>query len=240
MRLFLPIMTALALCCGLFAEDVRQDSPAAAIASCIPTAPFKASLMRLAFDKSAEDISKRFNDALASSPEWFQSYMADNAGVKPLPYHKNFGITEEEYNKMLKSFESRHLERIKELDVIAGQTADGMIRLECPALGKAFCGIVIDPKTGKLSTPVLAIDKMDAKRSGTMADGNPFGDWQGISWKGNEAKPEKGLFKSVSFVAGRSTNAGALFIAYRVKVMEANKIKANYESILQFELPPRK
>lgn len=237
MRLPFALIATFALCCGLAAQDKPAGQP---IASFIPAAPFKASLMRLAFDKQAGDISRRFNEAILASPEWFQAYMADNAGVKPLPYHRNFGISEAEYSAMLKSFESRRLEKVKDVAVIVRRAADGSIRLDCPELGRAFQGIAVDSVTGRLSTPVLDIEKPDCKNSGSASDGNPFGDWQGVSWKGSESNPEKGVFKSVSFIAGRKSGGGASFIAYRIKEMEANRIKGNFESILQFELPAGK
>ncbi len=241
MKAVLPFIAALSICGGILAQNAPQSQEpqvSPGIADYVPKASFKASIMKLTFDKSAHDISKRFNEAIASSPEWFQAYMASNAGVKPLPYHRNFGISEDEYNAMLKSFESRKLEPVQEVQVLVGRAPDGALRIDCPELGRAFAGILVDLKTGKLSTPLLVIDAPDASKSyGETADGNPFGNWKGVTWKKTETDPDKGDFKSISFIAGRSSSAGVSFISYRIKSMEANKVKSNYESILQFETP---
>ena len=202
-----------------------------------PSTPFRAALMRLAFDKSASEISARFNEAITESPEWFQSYLADNANIKPLPYHKNFGISEDEYKQMLKSFDSKHLEKIQDVSVLVARTPDGLLRIECPELGKSFPGITVDTKSGKLTTPIMEVEKPDAKNSGLASDGNPFGDWTGVSWKKAQSDSGKGDFRSLSLIIGRSKSQGVSFIAYRIKAMVENKIKSNFESILQFETP---
>ncbi len=219
-------------------DQAQAPAEAPALSALIPAKSFPASLMRLAFDKSASEISKRFNEALEKSPEWLQAYIADNAGVKPLPYHPNFGISKEDYGIMLQSFERKRLEPISEVAVQVAKLPDGTLSLECPQMSGTFAGIKLNPATGRLTTPYMEIQSPASRDSELEKDpGNPFGAWKGLSWKGVEQSKEKELYKSVSFIAGRAASGGAAFIAYRVKVMEEGKITKNFEVVLKFAAP---
>jgi len=219
------------------AEPAKKAAPD--LNSIIPSGSFKAELMRLAFDKSAEEISKRFNEALSKDPAWLQDYMAQNAGVKPLPYHPKFGISEEDYKRMLKSFERKTIEPVAVVEMTVAPMPDGSISLECPQMGTAFAGLSIETASGKLRTPYLEIEAPVARDSKIEKDpSNPFGDWTGLSWKGTSRSKDGGDFKSISLIAGKLDSGDACFIAYRVKAMEGGKISRNSEAVFRFK-PPR-
>jgi hypothetical protein len=202
------------------------------IVESIPAGTSKAYLMRLAFDKGAEEISARFNKAVEASPAWFQDYLERNANIKPLPYHKNFGVSEEEYAKMLKMFESKRLEKVKELEVLVSKTG-GRVLISCPELGRAFPGLELDENDGSLKCAFYGDPPIKAEKASGGKD-SPFGAWEGLRWSRTEANAKDGDYKSLSLHLGASEK-GPLFLDLRLKAMKNRRISANYESVLEID-----
>ncbi|MCV2366085.1 hypothetical protein LNV23_21815 [Paucibacter sp. DJ1R-11] len=78
------------------------------IFSVLPTGLSTASILGIATDPKVEKISRIFTAAAQANNEWFKGYVAAHSNLKPgdiLPYHKNFGISEDEYRFFIESIQ---------------------------------------------------------------------------------------------------------------------------------------
>jgi hypothetical protein len=90
----------------------------------------------------SDEIITMIKASLAEHQEWYMEYLSKSAG-EDLPYHENFGITEEEYEFILTLEDNKSL---IEIDTISGSfedLGDGKLVLECEDL-EYLDGLVFD------------------------------------------------------------------------------------------------
>lgn len=71
----------------------------------LPSEIVKGEVSYIGSDPRSEQISQKFLESLGNNKEWFDSYLkkVNPEPGETLPYHKEFGITEQEYDLMLSS-----------------------------------------------------------------------------------------------------------------------------------------
>ncbi|WP_054948783.1 hypothetical protein [Numidum massiliense] len=132
--------------------------------------------------KEMDKITKKFEASVAKDPQWFNDYMKKHH-PNPLPYHKNFGITKEEYEQILK---------LDELSTL-NQTGKGKITVKKSANQIVIKGtdtglidnIAIDLKKDTVKTDLGELERgKDLKAS---PDQKITGPWNAFYWKLEDA-----------------------------------------------------
>lgn len=62
---------------------------------------YQAEIHMLVPNTEAAAIRKQMRDSIRTKPDWFRNFIKEQDLEKDLPYHRNFGVTELEYNKFL-------------------------------------------------------------------------------------------------------------------------------------------
>ena len=131
-----------------------------------------------------EGLAKRMQTAVAANPEWFRTYVED-AGTDELPYHKNFGITEEEYERFLSlSKAGRTLRKVASVEISLSESADGTLTFKTMPTDFPLNMVSISA-----SGDIAQIPYGSLRRGADInqRDANsPTGRWSGARWEHEE------------------------------------------------------
>jgi len=184
------------------------------------------------FPQEVQDILLRVQKAMAEKKEWSEEYFSKNykAG-EGLPYHENFGVTREEYQKI------KDLDKTPLTIVVQGTSTIGRNRTT------GILSFSADEEKAKLFE-LLEIDfknELMIFNGDTIAYHNeinapsttPFGEWHGYSWKNEisnlgdneDLKVDKLVSKIIEINMGRVKQNNK--ILFRLKYKDVNKGQVN-------------
>ena len=170
---FTFVASLLILPLSAIATDLERYFPSSGV--------IKGDVMILAASPESEAISRKMQIAVAANPEWLLYYV-EQAGPGLLPYHENFGITEEEYEVIINLAEGgMTLQRVGSVEITIEQQEAGGITFH------------VDPNNFLLHRLSISADKQYAESSfGLMERGedikqlnasSPTGRWSGLKWE---------------------------------------------------------
>jgi hypothetical protein len=162
----------LALPLVVSAQSFEQHLPKSGI--------IKGSVMVVGGSPELEALSKRLQAALAANPEWLKGYI-EKAGSKELPYHKNFGLTEEEYKRFLDlSKTGMSLQRAASVEITLKRSSDGTLTFVTVPGEFPLNGVTISANGGIAVTPYGRLNRgSDINQRDAKA---PTGRWSGARW----------------------------------------------------------
>lgn len=158
----------------------------------LPAKSVVAEVMGFDISDEMEDLILQLGQAMKEKPLWAMAYMAEHSEPgEVVPYHENFGITEQEYQGLLAGFWSLRKKKVAEVDLWFESIGDNKIRVHSREL-KDLLGLVeIDFANNFANTPHGKADQQDW--AGHEADAEsrnypfglkpPMGKWKGIRWK---------------------------------------------------------
>ncbi len=171
--------------------------------------------MEIVNDPEVLEINEKIGKALQSQQDWFKEYLNENINVRPLPYHNNMGVTEEEYQLFLNLSQSGTLQKINEASIKITHTNDSLC---IEFLGDySFLGIIEILKSSNIVQTKYGIYKAD-ERVNNDDSKSLTGRWEGDKWTLNSIKnvnDPKGIFSD--FVFGIKDNNETIIIKYEVK-----------------------
>lgn len=101
MRFLAPfILLALASCGG------EESAASPSLQQLLPDGRVEARRMQIRLPLPIAGIAFVMQQSLQQNKEWAMEYMEANDVPGPLPYHENFGVTEEEYDRYIASVEA--------------------------------------------------------------------------------------------------------------------------------------
>lgn len=188
------------------------------------------------YPKEIQEITIRFNKSIAEKKEWFQEYYSKNVkDGEEMPYHENFGITKEEYQK------------IKDLD----KTPPTII-VKSTALLKAIRNSnIFSFKASANDLEFLESLKLDFRNEivtflkDTIPFSNeinapgttPFGEWHGYSWvkeisnvaKGDDLNIDSLIYKIIEIDFGKISRNNKTLLRLKYKKMNKGIIEGNMD-----------
>jgi len=100
----------LVLVSGVSAQEFDRHLP--------KSGTIRGDVMVAAAPPELEELAKRMQAAVAANADWFRAYV-EQAGTEELPYHKNLGITKEEYERLLsRSKAGMTLQRVASVEIV--------------------------------------------------------------------------------------------------------------------------
>jgi hypothetical protein len=177
-------------------------------------------------------IQSIFIASTKAKADWFLSYMKTVAQPgEPLPYHQDFGISKEEYEKYLSEIKQHKFEPVGmgRLRFIA--TSDGTTRIESVEGLRELDGLVFDLKHQRVET-----------QWGTITLDNPvhtdenaaLGSWIGFSGRQQSGEIESGAWRLLKFYIGRQTQSPHNIVCLSVRVAENGVKTASVETVIRF------
>ena len=188
------------------------------------------------FPQDVQDILLRVQKAMAEKKEWSEEYFSKNykAG-EGLPYHENFGVTKEEYQK------------IKDLD----KTPLTIVVKSTSTINKYRTTDILTFSADEENAQLFDLLEIDFKKKLMIFNNDtipyyneinapittPFGEWHGYSWKketsnlgdNDDFKVDKLVSKIIEINIGRvkQNNKTLFFIKY--KDVNKGQINANVD-----------
>ena len=174
------------------------------------------------------EIIINYRKAVQDSIEWYNIYSQEHKNEVPLPYHKNFGITEADYNRMNSEFPTLKM-KVKTTKEFVVNKANDQIALKGNDNFTLLDAIIFDTKNKS-----LAIDGQQIPYKGEIdeKDESGIGAWKGYDWKleiGNMADVK--AFKPVDYtmidLAIGKTMDNKIIVRYQTIYVDAGDPKIN-------------
>lgn len=184
----------------------------------LPTGPVEVTILELAAPSRYVELARRFQIALDDQQEWLQGYLRDHQQPgQPLPWHPNFGLTEQEYAELGNLGEEIRLRPAGRATVEITLEA-GVVTFQAPEPLGALGDITLDLAQRKVNSPFGdCADFEPARSGGPSAATEP---WSGVTCQRTQGDLQS-TGRTVVFSLGRYVEDDALFLSYEGKKVES-------------------
>jgi hypothetical protein len=190
-----------------------------------------ADVMVLSTSKEVEDISLKFQEALKENPAWFQEALKENPAWfkeylskaekgKALDFHKNFGISEKEYEYFLAESKNMQLVKTSEVTLKFSIATNGNVEISGLPAKQPHNKLTYDVKSNVIEIAKTILDTY-SQINQTRSDSST-GRWIGKQWAYKHLESE-GDFKSIKFAIGSKLDEQKHIIYYDVKIAVKGK-----------------
>lgn len=174
-------------------------------------------------------IALRYRQAVSDSMQWFHEYSQLYADQSPLPYHKNFGISEAEYDRMNNEFPRLKM-KTKDVKTLEVNKTDGYIGFKGDGVFTIFDAVVIDVNNDK-----MLIDEQAVPYSGEVSEdeSSGFGAWKGYKWRAesgsmDDVKAFKDTdYSLIEISVGKTLQSNKTVIVYKTIYVEGGEPRIN-------------
>ena len=184
----------------------------------LPTGPVEVTILELAAPSRYVELVRRFQTALDDQQEWLQGYLRDHQQPgRPLPWHPNFRLTEQEYAELQNLSEEIRMWPAGRATVQITLEA-GVVTFQAPEPLGALDDISLDLAQRKVNTPFGdCADFEPARSGGRNAATEP---WSGVTCQRIQGDLQS-TGRTVVFSLGRYVEEDALFLSYEGKEVES-------------------
>lgn len=174
-----------------------------------------------------DSITAKMKESVQKNSEWYLDYIKKSKEGEALPYHENFGVSEQEYNEVLNSGNLMKLIKKDEGTISFNKIGEQTYKIKTSGGIKLLDGMVIDLSNNKIQTEfgecsygskVVASDEQKIT-----------GRWNGHTW----SYQEDNFFVNVSI--GKYENENKAIIYIKIKGIRDNKA-VNNEEFIQYSL----
>lgn len=196
----------------------------------LPNGHHTVHLQELKNQKELNELSKTVKEAIQKNQIWYLNYM--NANMKygeALPYHKNFGLSKTNYERMTWLQKNIRYEGYSDESIQVERTANE-IRINGSGPLKIYGEIIIN-----LDSNIVYMGNqklIDYSQVNVKDSSNALGsDWTGYSWKNEHSRSvldeEKNIVVTNAFqyklTIGRLNKTGQRYMGITYRLMENNK-----------------
>ena len=181
----------------------------------------QADIMELQSSEEFKEYAIKLKTSLKAKPEWASKFLSSVSEGQPLPYHKNLGLTEQEYVRMQELSQKQGamtLKKSETIDVVFEQLTDGRVRI-LTKKDSVFNNLIIssekvDTRWGSLTD----VAQINNSKSSVVATGP----WRCIRWKKNIIDPQTMNIEDIKFSIGRSENKDQGVIYYNGTILKGS------------------
>ncbi len=227
---------ALVVAMSLAAAGPEYSAAAMAdeIRSLLPAREGSVDLMTTSLNQRVADLGGRMERAAQNNREWLLAYVRDHADTKgPLPYHPNFGVTEDQYREVLANTPA--LSRLAAVRLQIVEPSPGVISFTGDPEVFDLSRLELRIRDLSLQTPFGVIKGPEVvKVDGT---GGLMGSHSGFRWSLEEGTAESANLTVVSLLLGRQSASGKHFLHYRAGQVVNGRSTADVNVIILFDPP---
>ena len=186
----------------------------------LPVGKYEARIQGIKHSPKLNDLQQRFKQAIQTNYEWFQDYAAKNRNPgEALPYHKNLGLSESEFNEMNKLLNEIRYETIDKESINIKKSENGIILSGSGEL-RVYGDIQINVDSNYVMLGELTCPKSEFLEIKDSENG--FGSsWDGYQWKDetvNSLDDIRNLIaRQVKFTLGRLSSTGERYLGFQVR-----------------------
>lgn len=179
----------------------------------LPTGSVEVTILELAAPSRYVELATRFQTALDDQQEWLRGYLRDHRQPgQPLPWHPNFGLTEQEYTELRSLGQQVRLRPVGRTTVEIADEAQ-IVTFDAPESLSFLNHITLDLAQRKVTTPFGDCADFEPARSGGSTSTEP---WSGVTCQRTQGDLQTDG-RYVSFSLGRYEEDDALFLSYEGK-----------------------
>jgi hypothetical protein len=230
---FLVIFSQFA--CGQTTHQVNNSKPFAFVDSLLKKDNYTAEFLDFEYSKDITEISMRFQRSVMEKKEWFEQYSRNYKAGQGLPYHENFGITKEEYQRIadldktppsIVVRSTAFLKVNRSANVFSFNVSDNEI--------KFLESLKIDFRNEVL---IFLNDTIPIKNEINAPASTPFGEWHGYSWQkesptlgeNDEIKFDSLVAKIIEIDFGKIKKNNKTLLRLKYKSVDKGTVKANLD-----------
>jgi hypothetical protein len=177
-------------------------------------------------------ISAALDKSSRENSQWLLQYIKTHARQgQPLPYHPNFGITEDDYRRFGEYLNAVKLVPAAKARLRFTAQSDSKALIQNVEGLPAFDGIVIDYENNQVKTPW---GTGDADEPEYADEGSALGRWDGYFWQLEEGKAESGKLTKITFAVGRQLSEPYNIMHYRAVAVTAGVKAVDIETVIRF------
>jgi hypothetical protein len=191
-----------------------------------------ADVMIISTPTAVQELVSRFQAALKENPAWFKEYLSKAEKGKPLVFHKNFGISQKEYEYILAESKKMQLVKVSDTELNFTLTEKNDLVITGLPAKQPHHKLIYNIETDTVS---IADTRLDVySEINQTKTSSPTGRWQGKQWAYKLMNSESD-FKSIKFAIGTQKDEPRNIIYYDVK-MAINGQSANLTYILLYDI----
>ena len=214
----------------------HNSKPFSFVDSLFSNDKYTAELLDFEFPKDVQEILMRLQKNMAEKKEWSEEYFSKNykAG-EGLPYHENFGVTKEEYQKIKDLDKSPPSVVVKSTGSLRINRTSNFLSLQTTEEDFKFIeSFKVDFKNEIL---IFINDTIPFSNEINTTVSTPFGEWHGYSWKKeisnlNDNDPLKidSLISTIMEISfGKVTANDKILLRIKYKDINKGEVKANFD-----------
>ena len=210
------IRIVLLLSLVIVANALANDEPRHRAFDVLPSGRLEMSLFRTTLEPHVSDIVDRLYAHVADQRDWMSEYVRENGDFEPgegLPYHDNFGITEEEYKTFLNGRLSVPIRRI----ALTFSKEDNIYTIAAPE-GDEFGNVRIDMQSAIVHTEFGLTAQCELGYPDIFPRDSDVLGWYGATCIANDGSQSDGGEKSLHFSIGKTSN-DRLMIIYQARIV---------------------
>lgn len=183
----------------------------------LPSGPVEVTVLELAAPRRFVELTTRFQTALDEHTDWLQGYIQENGQPgEPLPWHPNFGLTEEEYAEYQELSDEIRLQPTGKATIEVVRE-DPWVSFKAAEPLAALNGVVLDLGQRKVTTPFG--DCANFVNVGSDMDTRAAEPWNGMTCQRTQGDPQANG-QVLAFSLGRYVEDEALFLSYEGKKIQ--------------------
>ena len=212
-----------------------QTNPFAFIDSVIRKDNYQLAFLDFEYPPAIQEIITKFQKATVDRKGWFEKYVSDHRGGGIVPYHANFGITREEYQKIIDLDKTPPVLVVKKTVPITVNRIVNRLSFRTTEQEIKFLEtLMIDVKNEVL---VFLNDTIPFSGAIDAPASTPFGEWHGYSWKkmssnmkaDDSFKMDSLVSKIIEVDFGRVKKDDKILMIVKYKNVDNGSVKADLD-----------
>ena len=221
------------LCFAVRSFAGESNTPALfKLADVLPTGRCEIELMTIRFTERAQELTLKFQAAVATNQDWFLEYIKQAKPGEPLDYDPRLGLTKEEYAEYLREAENRHLASTgTRLPCVFRRRGD-LLSLDIGDTNSPLSRLRLDTATGELFASVGRVGIPTWRTSDDTA--SPIGAYDACSWEYEKSDLNAFDVRIVKLDVWRLKPSGKILWRFKDSEMVHKQNKQSFEVLFQY------
>ncbi|WP_157463467.1 hypothetical protein [Deinococcus pimensis] len=218
----------------LLSVSLAQNDFKARMTAMLPENNQVAEIMEFGYDQEIQNIQERFRQAERQDPRWFRDWRAAHADDPILPYHVKFGVSAQEYERLLtdKGLRLVRTGRTARLNVTV---SGGRMIFQGGSGAEALKGIVLNLNTGELRVPESSVvARPQTRYVNGRGDVLGLGTRSGWGWEVSSANPQSRVNIWANFTLMQFSN-GTVLLAFKKAALVDNRYQPEIDLTLFYD-----
>lgn len=197
-------------------------------------ATVEARIVVLGLDPEVRVLAERVRSNMSKHSEWLQSYVRELQPGQEAPYHQNFGVSEEEYQALLKGVRGLNLVPVGSATLTFEYREDDTVRISGLPGEAPFDQIIYEPVSDSILCSYGTLTKSE-QTTGRLSAAAETG-WTGRTWTMQRIEDNDNA--NIGFALGRFDKSGQNLLIHEVKG-QVDDQPIDYHYMLVWDAPSR-